>query len=111
MATAAQIAEIRGYAGDLNSNDYAVTDEQIGTWYDASSSICGTAYKVAQWRLSKASQTVGSAGESLTQNPKVQQIKNLMESLRMDCAEALPLASAGYLNLGIDEETSLVDIE
>lgn len=111
MATAAQIAEIRLISGDDITGDYAVDDTTLGTWYDDSSSICGTAYKVARARLAKASKTIGASGEGQTVNPKVGQIRELLQFLRDDCPDALPAGNIISVNLGIDEEIDLFDIE
>lgn len=111
MATAAQITEIRLMSGDDVSGSYAVDDATLAAWYDDTSSICGTAYKVARARLAKATKTVGASGEGEVTNPLVGQIRELLQFLRDDCPDALPPGNIISINLGIDEETSLVDIE
>lgn len=111
MATASQIAEIRLISGDNITGKEIVSDDIISDWYDDSTSICGTAYKVARARLAVATQTVGAVGETLSNNPKVNAIVELLNQIKADCSDAYEAPKLSVINLGIDEETDLVDIE
>lgn len=110
-ATSSQKAEIRLMSGDNISGSEIVSDDIIDTWYDELGSVCGVAYRVARARLAEASKTIGSSGEGQTTNPKVDQIRQLLDWLRQDCPEARMPTGNFSVNLGIDEETDLVDIE
>lgn len=111
MASASEIAEIRLLSGDDISGQYIVSDDIISSWYDDNTSICATVVKVLRARMAHATKTIGSSGEGQTTNPKVAQIQALLDIMRADCPQAIDAPSVSYLNLGIDEETDIVDIE
>lgn len=112
-ATASQISEIRLLSGDNASSSakYVVTDAQVNIWYDDVGSICGVVYKVLQSMLADAARNLGGSGDATAGNAKVQQVQTLMTIVKGDCPEARQATGTFSINLGIDEETELVDIE
>lgn len=113
--TTAQIDIIRLLSGD-NCEPYLVSDDVINTLYNESDgSQCYTVTRIIEMRLADASHKVGQSGDGLTNTPLVSQINTLLDRWYNDCPEAkgngLTGATMGYVNLGIDEETDLVDIE